>query len=85
MQRYQSKLPRPIANAPWYVTNQTLHSDLQIPYIRTVIHDLINKHRIRLASHPNPLMEPMLHSAHNRRLKGRWNFDQNDCGGIAGC
>jgi hypothetical protein len=29
-------------------------------------------------------MEPMLHPAHNRRLKRRWTFDQNDRGGIAG-
>jgi hypothetical protein len=31
MQRYQSKILRTITNAPWYVTNQTLHTDLQIP------------------------------------------------------
>ena len=78
MQRYQSKLLRNITNAPWYVTNHTLPSDLQIPYVRTVIHDRINKHRITLASHPIPLMEPMLHPTHNRRLKRRWTFDQND-------
>jgi len=85
MQRYQSKLLRAIANAPWYVTNHTFHSDLQIPYVRTVIHNRINKHHITLASHPNLLMEPMLHPAHNRRLKRRRTFDQNDWGGIAGC
>ena len=65
MQRYQSKILRTIANAPWYVTNQTLHTDLQIPYVSTVIHKRINKHRIALAFHPNPLVEPMLHPEHN--------------------
>ena len=61
MQRYQSKILRTIANAPWYVNNQILHTDLQIPYVSTVIHERINKHRIALATHPNPLVEPMLH------------------------
>jgi len=78
MQRYQSKILRNIANALWYVTNQTLHTDLQIPYVSDVIHERINKHRIALATHPNPLVEPMLHPEHNRRLKRRWTFDLTD-------
>ena len=78
MQRYQSKILRTIANAPWYVINQTLHTDLQIPYVSTVIHERINKHRIALATYSNPLVEPMLHPEHNRRLKRRWTFDQTD-------
>jgi len=78
MQRYQLKILRSIANAPWYLTNQTLHTDLQIPYVRTVIHDRTNKHLIALASHPNPLVEPMLHPELNRRLKRRWTFDLTD-------
>jgi hypothetical protein len=28
-----------------------------------------------LVSHPNALVEPVLHSEHNRRLKRRWTFD----------
>jgi hypothetical protein len=75
MQRYQSKLFRIITNAPWYVTNQTFHSDLHIPLVRTVIQDCTHKHRTALVSHPNPLVKPMLHPAHNRRLKQRWTFD----------
>ena len=78
MQRYQSKIPRTIANAPWYVNNQTLHTDLQIPYVSTVILERINKHRIALATHPSPLVEPMLHPEHNRRLKRRCTFDLTD-------
>jgi len=78
MQRCQSKLLRTITNAPWYVSNHTLHTDLHIPYVRTVIHDRTNKHRTTLASHPNPLVEPLLQPAHNRRLKRRWTFDRTD-------
>ena len=85
MQRYQSKILPTNANAPWYVTNQTLHTDLQIPYVSTVIHDRINKYRIALASHPKPLVEPMLHPEHNRRLQRRWNFHHTDWGGVVGC
>ena len=84
MQRYQSKLLRTIANVPWYVNNHTLHTDIRIPYVRTVIHDRINKHRTLLATHPYRLMQPMLQPAHNRRLKRRWTFDQKDWGGVAG-
>jgi len=72
------KILRTIANVPWYVTNQTLHTDLQILYVSTVIHERINKHRIALATHPNPLVEPMLHPEQNRRLKQRWTFDLTD-------
>ena len=83
LQRYRSKLVRTTTNAPWYVTNHTLHTDLHIPYVHQVIHDTVNKHRT-LASHPNPPMEPLLQPVQNRRLKRRWTFDQT-CGGIAGC
>ena len=55
---------------------------------KNVLFDFLYKsvwHRITLASHPNPPVEPMLHPTHNRRLKRRWTFDQNDWGGTAGC
>jgi len=75
IQRYQSKLLRTITNAPWYVTNQTLHSDLRIPYVHSVLQDYIHKHRSALEVHSNPLVEPLLHTTHTRRLKRRWTFD----------
>jgi len=58
----------------WYVTNQTLHSDLHIPYVHSVLQDYIYKHWSALESHPNPLMEPLIHTTHTRRLKQRWTF-----------
>ena len=27
-------------------------------------------------SHPNPLMEPLVHPPNNKRLKRRWTFDE---------
>ena len=60
MQRPQSKLLRAIANAPRYVTNHTLHTDFNIPYVSDVIHERINKHHNKLEAHPKPLLEPLL-------------------------
>jgi hypothetical protein len=34
MQQSQSKILQMITNAPWYVTNQTLHDDLKVPFIK---------------------------------------------------
>jgi hypothetical protein len=75
IQRYQSKLLRTITNAPWYVTNHNQQSDLHIPYVRKVFQERIATHRNTIASHPNPLMAPLLRSSPTRRLKRRWTFD----------
>jgi len=82
IQRYQSKLLRSITNAPWYVSNQTLHSDLHIPHVHTVF-------RERTASYPShgpglAPMEPLLHPPNNRRSKRRWTFDEIHYGSVAG-
>jgi hypothetical protein len=44
--RYQSKLLRIITNAPWFVTNQTLHQDLCIEELRNVFRE---KHILNIA------------------------------------
>jgi hypothetical protein len=75
IQRYQSKLLRTITNAPWYVTNHTLHSDLHIPYVHKVFQERIAIHLTTIASHPNPLRAPLLRSSTTRCLKRRWTFD----------
>ena len=71
IQRYQSKLLRSITNAPWYVSNQTLHSYLHIPHVSTVFRERTVTHRTALDSHPNPLIEPLVHPSNNMRLKRR--------------
>jgi hypothetical protein len=43
-----------IVDAPWYVSNATLHADLGISYVHEVIHEKCNKHHIRLGTHENP-------------------------------
>ena len=56
IQRYQSKLLRTITNAPWYVSNHTLHQDLRVPPVRKVFQERTATHRSALDSHPNPLV-----------------------------
>jgi hypothetical protein len=75
MQRSQSKILRAIPNAPRYVTNHTLHTDFNIPYVRDVIHERINKYHNNLEAHPNPLLQPLLQTVNIRRLKICWPSD----------
>ena len=44
-------------NAPWYVPNQVLHKDLQIPTIRDEIARLSSNYKARIQAHPNKLFE----------------------------
>jgi len=39
LQKAQSSILRMMTDAPWYVTNLTLHDDLQILFVRDVITD----------------------------------------------
>jgi hypothetical protein len=75
IQRYQSRLLITVTNAPRYVSNQTLHSDLHIPHVRMVFRERTATHHTTIDSHPNPLTEPLVHPPNNRRLKRRWTFD----------
>jgi hypothetical protein len=42
---------RMIRNAPWDVTNQTLHKDLNDPYITEIIQERSNKHHDKIEIH----------------------------------
>ena len=69
LQKAQSKIIHMITNAPWYVSNLTLHEDLKIPYVREVVFDKYAKHHQKLEMHPNPLLHPLLDIWQPRRLK----------------
>jgi hypothetical protein len=75
IQRLQSKILRAMTNAPWYVSNDTLHNDLGIPIISDVIKEHSNKHHNRLETHTNPLMQQLLEELNYRRLKRRLPID----------
>jgi hypothetical protein len=49
-----------IVDAPWYVSNATLHADLGISYVHEIIHQKYNKHHTRLETHENPLLKTLL-------------------------
>jgi hypothetical protein len=64
-----------IVDAPWYVSNATLHADLSISYVQDVINQKCNKHHITLVTHVNPLLKTLLVREENRRLKRIWPID----------
>lgn len=55
LQRYQSKTLRLIANAPWFITNNNIHKDLQIPTVKDEINKHTSRYLDRLSTHSNPL------------------------------
>jgi hypothetical protein len=75
IQRFQSKLLRGIANAPWFIPNHTPHTDFKIPLVQNVIQGRKRHHRRRIEVHTNPLMEPLLHVHKNIRLMRVWPTD----------
>jgi hypothetical protein len=85
MQRSQWKIHKAIPNAPRCVTNHTLHTDFNIPYVSDVIHERINKHHNNLEAHPNPILQPLIQPINSRRLKRCWPLDTATWGDTAGC
>jgi hypothetical protein len=69
IQRYQAKALRPITNAPRYVTNHTVHTDLSIPPVKTGFQELTETHHTTLKSHQNPLIATILAPPPRRRLR----------------
>jgi hypothetical protein len=78
MHRSQSKILRIITNAPWYVTSQTLHDDLKVPFIKDVIQEESINHHDKLGNYSNPILQPLLEQQQRRRLKKLWRADLTD-------
>jgi hypothetical protein len=78
LQLSQSKILRMITNAPWYVTNETLHYDLKVPFIKDVIQEKSINHHDKLGNHSNPILQPLLEQQQRRRLKKYWPADLID-------
>jgi hypothetical protein len=77
-QRSQSKILRMITNASWYVTNQTLHDDLKVPFIKGVIQERSINHHDKLGNHSKAILQPQLEQQQRRRLKELWQADLID-------
>ena len=70
IQTFQNKVLRLITNSPWYIRNDDIHRDLDIPYVNDVIKIYAKKHAQKLLQHMNEdfrdvILNPMQH----RRLK----------------
>jgi hypothetical protein len=76
IQRLQSKILRLILNAPWYVSNKTIHADLGIPYVDEEIKRIAARYLHKLPAHTNvrvrQLSQPPIE---RRRLKRQWPLD----------
>lgn len=77
LQRFQSKVLRILADAPWYVTNETLHKDLGITStVNEEIKKTSEKYKTKLQSHPNRLVSTLMDKPiFNRRLKRKISQD----------
>ncbi|XP_018368700.1 PREDICTED: nardilysin-like [Trachymyrmex cornetzi] len=53
LQRFQSKVLRMIVNAPWFITNDTIQSDLQVLSVKEEITKLTKSYQARLKRHSN--------------------------------
>jgi len=70
IQRLQNKYLRIIVNASRYVTNNTLHHDLNVLYVRDEIKKLSQRYADRLEEHANTLAIDLMSDAETpRRLK----------------
>jgi hypothetical protein len=52
IQRVQQKIPRMVLNAPWYISNRTLHEDSGTPFVEDEINRLTNSYLYNLPGHP---------------------------------
>jgi len=74
-QRSQSKIFRVLENRPCFVTNNTLHTDFNIPYVSDVNKERSNKHYNNLEAHSNQLSEPLLQPINTRKLTRWWPLE----------
>lgn len=71
IQRFQSKILRVVVNAPWFITNEILHHDIQISTVREEATRFIERHMDRLNLYPNSLANQLMKSVITRILKRR--------------
>lgn len=82
IQVLQNRVLRLITSAPWYVRNDELHKDLEIPTVHDALTAAYHNMYIKGANHPNPLIK-YIHEhrpppRHMRRLKRRHHTDNAD-------
>jgi len=74
IQRFQNKY----LDVPWYVTNDTLHRDLNVPYVGDEIKKLNQRYTDRMEERPNVLAIDLTSDVETLRgLKGK--LPRNSC------
>jgi hypothetical protein len=74
--RYNVITLRKLANAPWYISNATLHNDLRIPYVTEVIRTYAKNHKNRTAQNNSQLIRELSNQPEiRRRLNRMWPED----------
>ena len=54
------KTLRIVFNAPWYVSNKTLHKDSRIPFVEDEIVRMTNRYLLNLTGHSNEQVNQLL-------------------------
>lgn len=79
IQAFQSICLRQITGAPWYITNNALHKDLNIQTVNQIATRHYKKFHAKLSSNSNPLISRMssvtIPNNPPRRLKRKWPRD----------
>jgi hypothetical protein len=68
LERFQSKALHMIVDAPWYVTNTVIRTDLQTPTVKEEIRRYSSQCSARLSTHPNDLIVNIIELPDNRLL-----------------
>lgn len=68
LQRFQNKTLRTITTAPWFVSNEILHNDLNIPLIQEEVQRFSQNYRTRINEHQNRLTRGLMNQRETRRL-----------------
>lgn len=75
IQTFQNKVLRDIVGAPWYVRNDNLHRDLNIPTVKEEIKRLARNHQTRLLTHSSRVVHQLLDVNVVRRLQRTKPFE----------
>jgi Reverse transcriptase (RNA-dependent DNA polymerase)/Endonuclease-reverse transcriptase len=79
IQSLQSKILRKIVDAPFYVTNLTIHNDLKVPFVHDLVRSRYKKFHESTIHHPNPLVLSLSSNTlplnPTRRLRRCWPRD----------
>ena len=72
----QAKILRTIVSAPWYVRNEDIRRDLEIPRVKEAINSNAKRYKARIATHPNRLTAETFKTINmDRRLKRKHPAD----------